>query len=91
MLLENKKKNSVTKEYSALVAKQQRENDYMANLSRQRDYEVDKINRTYQAKIDASLRRQQELALQIEMAKRFVTDIDAETPATILKPKKREG
>lgn len=85
------RKNSVTKQYSALVAKQQKEHDSMSNLSRERDYKVDKINRKYQAKIDASLRKQQVYALQIEMAKRFVTDVDADTPATVLKPKKREG
>lgn len=85
------KRNSVAREYSKLVERQQKEQDLMSNLSRQRDCEVDRVDRKYQAKIDASLRRQQSLALQIEISKRFVNDINAETPATILKPKKREG
>ena len=85
------KKNSVAREYSKLVERQQIEQDLMSNLSRQRDYEVDRVDRKYQAKIDASLRRQQALALQIEISKRFVNDINSDTPATILKPKKRES
>ena len=68
-------KNKVTKSYNALVKQQQKEADELFNLQRERDFEVQKVNAHYQAKIDDAMRRQQATTLQVNLAKEYIATI----------------
>lgn len=67
-------KNRVTNDYNNLVKEQQRILDDISNIGRIRDMKVEKIDKKYQAMIDYKIREQKAVALQIEIAQKYVTD-----------------
>lgn len=78
-------KNAVAKSYNKLVKKQQKEADVLFNLQRERDFEVQKLNAYYQAKIDDAMRRQQATTLQVNLAKEYVNAISCESSGLLSK------
>lgn len=84
----------VISEYEKVVSRQQQLIDTMSNLGREKDYKVQKIERYYNYKIDATTRELQAVALQIETIKKYIEAIgESANPATvqITKTKKREA
>lgn len=71
-------KNAVTKSYNKLIKRQQKEADELFNLQREKDFEVQKLNAYYQAKLDNVMRRQQATTLQVNLAKEYVTSISCD-------------
>lgn len=71
--------------YNKLINRQQRLVDAASNLVRERDYKVQRIQRKYDAELDIILREQDAVALQIEIAKRYVASTDAPTTAMLNK------
>lgn len=71
--------------YNRLINRQQRLVDAASNLVRERDYKVQRIQRKYDAELDIILREQDAVALQIEVAKRYVASTDAPTTAMLNK------
>lgn len=71
--------------YNKLINRQQRLVDAASNLVRERDYKVQRIQRKYDAELDIILREQDAVALQIEVAKRYVASTDAPTTAMLNK------
>jgi uncharacterized protein (DUF1778 family) len=63
--------------YNKLVNRQQQLVDQASNLVRERDYRVQRIERKYNAELEVILREQDAVALQIEVAKRYVALTDA--------------
>ena len=88
-------KKDVIKSYEALVRKQQKLMDEMSNLGREKDYCVQKIEKKYNSKIDNLVRNQQAIALQVEISKRYVNDVNCDNSDIIKKVntnnKKREA
>lgn len=83
-----KRKNAI--KYCDDLMKKQRDNqDLMANLGRERDYKVEKINREYQSKIDNCSKLDESLSLQIEMIKKYVAAMCPDT--AIEKVTKKRG
>ena len=80
----------VVKSYNALLRKQQKLNDGMSNLGRERDYKVQKIDKKYKSKIDNNIRQQQAVSLKIELIKRYVGDTDFEKANLVNKVKKEK-
>lgn len=81
----------VVKSYNALLKKQQKLNDGMSNLGRERDYKVQKIDKKYTSKIDNNIRQQQAVSLKIELIKRYVGDTDFEKATLVNKVKKEKA
>lgn len=81
----------VVKSYNALLRKQQKLNDGMSNLGRERDYKVQKIDKKYTSKIDNNIRQQQAVSLKIELIKRYVGDTDFEKANLVNKVKKEKA
>lgn len=88
-------KKDVIKSYEALVRKQQKLMDEMSNIGREKDYRVQKIEKKYNSKIDNLVRSQQAIALQVEISKRYVNDVNCDNSEIIKKVntnnKKREA
>jgi hypothetical protein len=88
-------KKDVIKSYEALVRKQQKLMDEMSNVGREKDYRVQKIEKKYNSKIDNLVRSQQAIALQVEISKRYVNDVNCDNSDIIKKVntnnKKREA
>jgi hypothetical protein len=68
------KRRNVIKYCDDLMKKQRTNQDKMANLGRERDYKVEKINREYQSQIDNCSKLDESLSLQIEMVKKYVAN-----------------
>lgn len=73
-----KRKNAI-KYCDDLIKKQRDNQDLMANLGRERDYKVNKINSEYDSKIENCSKIDESLKLQIEMIKKYVAGLTAET------------
>ena len=88
-------RKDVIKSYEALVRKQQKLMDEMSNIGREKDYRVQKIEKKYNSKIDNLVRSQQAIALQVEISKRYVNDVNCDNSEIIKKVntnnKKREA
>lgn len=63
--------------YDKLLNRQQHLVDAASNLVRERDYRVQLIERKFNAKLEVILRNQDAVALQIEVAKRYIASTDA--------------
>lgn len=73
-----KRKNAI--KYCDILMKKQRDNqDLMANLGRERDYKVNKINSEYDSKIEACVKKDESLTLQLDLIKKYVAGIKVET------------
>lgn len=81
----------VLNNYDKLLKKQQKNADELSNLEREKQYEVQKIERKYNSKIDNKTREAQAIALQVETVKRYVSDVECNNTSAIelIKPKKR--
>jgi hypothetical protein len=88
-------KNKVTKCYNKLVKTQQKQADELFNLQREKEFEVQKLNSYYQARIDDAMRRQQATTMQVNLAKEYVASICCTSAGLLdIKPApktKREG
>ena len=73
------KRKNVIKYCDDLMKKQRDNQDLMANLGRERDYKVEKINREYQSQIDACAKTDEALSLQIDMVKKYVATMCPDT------------
>lgn len=73
------KRKNVIKYCDDLMRKQRENQDFMANLGRERDYKVNKINSEYDAKIEACSKKDESLSLQIEMVKKYVSCMHGDT------------
>jgi hypothetical protein len=73
------KRRNVIKYCDDLMKKQRTNQDKMANLGRERDYKVEKINREYQSQIDNCSKLDESLSLQIEMVKKYVATMTTDT------------
>lgn len=73
------KRRNVIKYCDDLMKKQRDNQDKMANLGRERDYKVEKINREYQSRIDSCSKLDESLSLQIDMVKKYVSTMNADT------------
>ena len=73
------KRKNVIKMCDALMKKQRDNQDLMANLGRERDYKVNKINSEYDSKIEDCLKLDESLKLQISMIKTYVSGMSGET------------
>ena len=82
------KRRNVIKYCDDLMKKQRNNQDKMANLGRERDYKVEKINREYQSQIDSCSKLDESLALQIEMVKKYVATMTADTAVDKVTKKK---
>lgn len=84
---------TVTDSYNELVNKQQRLEDMMSNLGREKDYKVQKIEKEYNSKIDQITRELQAVALQIDAVKIYVSKIgESDNPAARqIRTTKKEG
>lgn len=78
-------KRDVAKDYDVLMKRQQKLFDKMANAGRKKDYVIQKKEKKYNAKVDILIRKQNALALQIEMAKRYVKDTDVDDAEIVVK------
>lgn len=73
------KRKNVIKMCDTLMKKQRDNQDLMANLGRERDYKVNKINSEYDSKIEDCLKLDESLKLQISMIKTYVAGMSGET------------
>ena len=73
------KRNNVIKLCDALLKKQRENQDVIANLGRERDYKVNKINSEYNSKIEECIKKDEALALQIQMVKQYVAAMSYDT------------
>lgn len=73
------KRKSVIKYCDDLMKKQRENQDMMANLGRERDYKVNKINSEYDSKIEACSKLDESLSLQIKMVKDYVSTMATDT------------
>lgn len=78
-------RKDVIKSYEALVRKQQKLMDQMSNLGREKDYQVQKIEKKYTSKINNLVREQQAVALQVEVAKNYVNTVNCDDSEIIKK------
>lgn len=65
-------KQSIISSYDKLLNKKQYFLDKMSNIGREKDYRVQKIEKKYEAKIDALIRKEQSCSLQIEISKKYL-------------------
>lgn len=84
---------TVTDSYNALINKQQKLEDTMSNLGREKDYKVQKIEKEYDSKIDKIVRELQAVALQIDAVKIYVSKVgESDNPtANQIRGTKKEG
>lgn len=82
------KRKNVIKYCDDLMKKQRENQDLMANLGRERDYKVNKINSEYDSKIEACSKRDEALALQIQMVKQYVATMNYDTAVEKVTKKK---
>lgn len=85
---------NVINKYDVLTKRQQELLDEMANLGREKDYKVEKIEREYNSKIEIVTKELQATALQIETVQRYVAatgDSDNPIVRDIKKPKKERS
>ena len=73
------KRNNIIKLCDDLLKKQKTNQDLMANLGRERDYRVDKLNRAYNSQIESCMKVDEALTLQIEMVKKYAESMTCET------------
>lgn len=73
------KRNNVIKLCDALLKRQRENQDVIANLGRERDYKVNKINSEYDSKIEGCVKLDESLKLQIEMVKKYAASMACET------------
>lgn len=73
------KRKNVIKYCDDLMKKQRDNQDLMANLGRERDYKVNKINSEYNSKIEACSKLDESLSLQIKMVKDYVSTMATDT------------
>ena len=81
-------RKNVVASYDVLVDEQQALFDQMSNLGREKDYKVQKIEKQYDSEIDKLIRKQQAIALQIEIAKRYVSSVGCEDAGIVSKATK---
>ena len=67
--------NAVIKTYEKLIKRQQTLCDDLSNLDRQKEYEVQKIERYYNSKIDDKKRQLIAVSLQIKNIRLYVNDV----------------
>ena len=65
-------KIDVIKKYNELLKEQQRLNDKMSDLGREKDYKVQKIEKHYQSQIDNTVRDQEALAITISNIEEYI-------------------
>ena len=73
------KRKNVIKYCDDLMRKQRENQDLMANLGRERDYKVNKINSEYNSKIESCSKMDESLSLQIKMVKEYVSTMNPDT------------
>ena len=73
------KRKNVIKYCDELMKKQRNNQDLMANLGRERDYKVNKINSEYNSKIEECSKLDESLSLQIDMVKKYVATMCTDT------------
>lgn len=73
------KRKNVIKYCDDLMKKQRENQDLMANLGRERDYKVNKINSEYNSKIEECSKMDESLSLQIKMVKEYVSTMNPDT------------
>lgn len=73
------KRNNIIKLCDEMLRKQKSNQDLMANLGRERDYKVDKLNREYDSQIESCMKVDEALKLQIEMIKKYAESMSCET------------
>lgn len=74
----NRNRIDVINTYNNLIKKQQALADEMSNIGRQKDYEVQKIEKKYQSKIDNLVREQAGLSMLVDSAKRYVEEVSCD-------------
>lgn len=62
------------KDYSKLLNKKQKLNDKIANLQREKDFEVTKLGKKYESQIDLAMRDLSKTELLISVAKQFTKE-----------------
>ena len=82
------KRNNVIKLCDALLKKQRENQDVIANLGRERDYKVNKINSEYNSQIEECSKKDEALALQIQMVKQYVAAMSYDTAVDKVTKKK---
>lgn len=82
------KRRNVIKYCDDLMKKQRENQDLMANLGRERDYKVNKINSEYNSKIEECSKKDEALALQIQMVKQYVAAMSYDTAVDKVTKKK---
>ena len=82
------KRRNVIKYCDDLMKKQRENQDLMANLGRERDYKVNKINSEYNSKIEECSKMDESLSLQIKMVKEYVSTMNPDTAVEKVTKKK---
>ena len=67
-----KKNNIVVSSYDSLLQEKQETELLYQKLQRQRDLQLDTINKKYGIKIERALRRSEFLSMQIDQAKKYL-------------------
>lgn len=62
------------KDYSKLLNKKQKLNDKIANLQREKDFKITKLDKKYESKIDLAMRNLNKTELLITVAKQFTKE-----------------
>lgn len=71
----NKKSMLAIRDINKIVEQKGEVDDLLAKTQRERDLKVDIINKQYEAKIDAILRKQKELEIIIRDTKEYVKSV----------------
>lgn len=71
----NKKSMLAIRDINKIVEQKGEVDDLLAKTQRERDLKVDIINKQYEAKIDAILRKQKELEIIIRDTKEYVKNV----------------
>lgn len=71
----SKKSMLAISDINKIVEQKGQVDDLLAKTQRERDLKVDTINKQYEAKIDAILRRQKELEIIIRDTKEYVKNV----------------
>ena len=66
-----RKFNLITKEYNNIIEQRAKIDDEIANLQREKDLKVDKINKDFERKIAVLLNKKDELELIINNSKEY--------------------
>ena len=67
------KEKSIIDRYNDVLKKQQTLLNVMSNLGRKKDYEVQKIEKKYNEKIDSLVRKQQALAIVADSTQSYIS------------------